>query len=107
MSWYESVAFCRWLSMQLGYKVRLPLEEEWERAARGTQSGPGPLKGHLLGGHGREYTWGSGYREGFANINEGYDNKGSHYLVMTTAVGIYPQGASQEGVLDLSSNIWE
>jgi formylglycine-generating enzyme required for sulfatase activity len=35
VNWYEAVAFSRWLSEQLGYSVRLPTEEEWERAARG------------------------------------------------------------------------
>ncbi len=49
-SWYEAVAFCRWLSAQQGAPVRLPTEGQWERAARGTE--------------GREYPWGDGYRPG-------------------------------------------
>lgn len=45
VSWYEAVAFVRWLSYQLGgayewraldrWVVRLPREDEWEMAARG------------------------------------------------------------------------
>jgi formylglycine-generating enzyme required for sulfatase activity len=32
---------------------------------------------------------------------------GEWYLEQTTAVGVYPQGASSEGVLDLVGNVWE
>ncbi|MEF8722048.1 MAG: SUMF1/EgtB/PvdO family nonheme iron enzyme [Candidatus Accumulibacter delftensis] len=37
VNWYEAVAFSRWLSAQLGHEVRLPTEEERERAARGRE----------------------------------------------------------------------
>jgi formylglycine-generating enzyme required for sulfatase activity len=93
VDWYEAVAFSRWLSAQLGYHVRLPSEEEWERAARGRD--------------GREYPWGKDYRTGYANIYEKNSNAGKWYLKQTTAVGVYPQGASGEGVLDLAGNVWE
>lgn len=93
VSWYEAMAFCAWLSHRLGFAVRLPAEEEWERAARGTD--------------GREYPWGNGYKAGFANINETYKKAGPHYLEQTSAVGIYPQGASAEGAMDLAGNVWE
>ncbi len=31
----DAMAYCRWLSGQIGQLVRLPTEAEWERAARG------------------------------------------------------------------------
>lgn len=34
VSWIEAMSFCRWLSNKLGFEVRLPLEKEWEYAAR-------------------------------------------------------------------------
>ena len=95
VDWYEAVAFCRWLSEMFAYEVRLPTEEEWERAARGVD--------------GREYPWGNGYESGRANIDEtpSWARVGEWYLQQTTAVGVYPHGASSEGVLDLSGNVWQ
>ncbi len=93
VDWYEAVAFTRWLSAQLRYEIRLPTEEEWERAARGRE--------------GREYPWGAEYESGRANIDESWDKAGPWNLAQTTAVGVYPHGASVEGVRDLSGNVWE
>jgi formylglycine-generating enzyme required for sulfatase activity len=93
VSWYEAMAFCRWLSGRLGYEIRLPTEWEWEKAARSTD--------------GHEYPWGEGYRPGFANVNETATKAGPTYLKQTTAVGLYPQGASPYGVEDLAGNVWE
>ncbi len=95
VSWHEAMAFCAWLSHRRGLAVRLPTEAEWERAARGTD--------------GREFPWGDGYQVGYANIRETWegDKVGPNYLQQTSAVGIYPQGASPEGVLDLAGNVWE
>jgi len=91
VSWYDTMAFCKWLTDKLGYEVRLPLEEEWEKSACGTD--------------GREYPWGNGYKVGYANVCELLF--AGTYLRKTTAVGIYPQGESPYRVADLSGNVWE
>lgn len=93
ISWYEAMAFCSWLSENSGRSVRLPKEVEWEKAARGTD--------------GRSYPWGEEYQEGAANIDETIKDAGSNYLEQTSAVGLYPQGGSPYGVLDMAGNLWE
>ncbi|MFN0104709.1 MAG: SUMF1/EgtB/PvdO family nonheme iron enzyme [Bryobacteraceae bacterium] len=93
VSWWEVMAFCRWLGTKLGYEVRLPTEWQWERAARGM--------------NGRAYPWGEDYVTGRANIDETWGEVGPHHLGRTSAVGIYPLGASAEGVMDLSGDVWE
>lgn len=92
VSWYDAVAFCRWLSACLSYEIRLPTDAEWEKAARGTD--------------GRQYPWGKWYLPGYANTNEQLNENGS-FLMQTSTVGIYPQGASPFGALDMSGNVWE
>lgn len=103
VSWYDAMAFCRWLSSKLGgesalekvleWKICLPTEQEWEKAARGTD--------------GRIYPWGDEYKAGYANIDERRLVVGGKYLGQTTPVGSYPQGASPYGVLDMCGNVWE
>lgn len=93
VNWYEAMAFCRWLSKKLDLDIRLPTEEQWEKAARGTD--------------GREYPWGDGYKMGYANIDETYGEAGIYNLEETSAVGIYPQGQSPYGLMDMSGNVWE
>jgi formylglycine-generating enzyme required for sulfatase activity len=109
VSWYEAVAFCRWLGARMqgasgkqqvwrddqlevleleagALQVRLPTEAEWERAARGTDV--------------REYPWGDEFDAGLCNVGE--TGIGS-----TSTVGIFPGGSSPCGALDMSGNVWE
>ncbi|WP_374474850.1 SUMF1/EgtB/PvdO family nonheme iron enzyme [Zoogloea sp.] len=101
VSWYEATAFCRWLDAQFktagllpeGWRVSLPTEEQWERAARGTD--------------GREYPWEGDFRSGLANIDETWDDVGPCNLGRTSPVGIYPDGQAPSGALDVAGNVWE
>ena len=88
------MAFCAWLSDRLGTAIQLPTEWQWQRAACSAQSS-------------FDYPWGADYQSGYANINETFSDAGPHYLQRTTAVGIYPQGDSLQGVSDLSGNVLE
>ena len=35
VSWYEALAFCRWLSHTSGNSITLPREDQWQYAAQG------------------------------------------------------------------------
>ncbi len=85
LNWYEAENYCKWLSEQTGYKIRLPTEAEWEKAARG---------GH----RGYEYPWGNDpVRSGLSRLKgplEAPDAVGN-----TTANGY--------GLYDMAYNIYE
>ena len=119
VSWYEALAYTRWLGNQLGgqipagYKVQLPNEPEWEKAARGgveiplqklIRSAAAGLSGaaalQLNPQDRRRYPWGNDPDANRAN----YDESG---IGTTSAVGCFLGGASEYGVEELSGNVWE
>lgn len=65
----------------------LPTDRQWERAARSTD--------------GRLYPWGQGID--LAKANFFYHGKAD----MTSPVGVFKAGRSEEGCLDLIGNVWE
>lgn len=87
VSWYDAMAYCRWLSDRLGYAVRLPAEWEWQQAATG-------------GKERRIYPWGQRWSSTSANTRESG-------LRGATAVGMYPHAESPVGALDMCGNVLE
>jgi iron(II)-dependent oxidoreductase len=115
VTWYEALAYCRWLGEKLlalskqqlaspgleegesafwrglaegRLRVGLPSEVEWEKAARGAE------------GEGRVYPWGDGFDAEKANV-------AATGLGASSAVGCFPGGASPYGLQDMSGNVWE
>jgi formylglycine-generating enzyme required for sulfatase activity/Cdc6-like AAA superfamily ATPase len=87
ISWYEAVAYCRWLSEQTSRPYRLPTEAEWEKAARGSA--------------GRIYPWGNAWDETKLNSEKGGPGR-------PTSVGEYsPEGDSPYGAADMAGNVFE
>jgi formylglycine-generating enzyme required for sulfatase activity len=89
VSWYDAIAFCRWLSDKLGFEVRLPTEFEWEKAARGMT--------------GWQYPYGDTFDALKGNTRE-------TGIWPTSMVGIFPQGDTphwEKPISDLSGNVWE
>ncbi|MBC6936737.1 MAG: DUF4062 domain-containing protein [Chloroflexi bacterium] len=107
VSWYQAVAYCRWLTAKydehglwntVGAQglaplhdnrrllIRLPTEAEWEKAARGTE--------------GLIYPYGNEFDPAKGNTSE-------TGIGQTSAVGLFPDGALPYGVLDMSGNVWE
>jgi formylglycine-generating enzyme required for sulfatase activity len=86
ISWKAALDYVAWLAQVTGEPWRLPTEEEWEKAARGT--------------NGRIYPWGDSWDRSRANTDESGPGD-------TTPVGSYPAGASPYGVLDMAGNVNE
>jgi formylglycine-generating enzyme required for sulfatase activity len=85
VTWQEAADYCRWLSGRLGVTVRLPVEAEWELAARGAE--------------GFKYPWGNEWDERAAATTE----TGGR----VRAVKSYPAGRSPFGAYDMAGNVWE
>jgi formylglycine-generating enzyme required for sulfatase activity len=80
------LCYCDWLSRETGLRYRLPTEAEWEKAARGPD--------------GRAHPWGDVFDPRRANTREAGIGE-------TTPVGVFPDGASPYGALDMAGNVEE
>jgi formylglycine-generating enzyme required for sulfatase activity len=84
---HDALAYCRWLSEATGQPITLPSEAEWEKAARGADDT-------------RAYPWGDDFDAARCNVDESG-------FAGTTPVGIFLDGASPYGCLDMAGNVWE
>ena len=82
----DAEAYAAWLSVVTGKSWRLPSEQEWEKAARGTD-------GHY-------FPWGDDFDPARLNSHDAgpFD---------TVPVGGYPGGASPFGLLDAAGQVFE
>jgi len=77
VNYIDATAFAAWK------KRRLPTEQEWEKASRGTG--------------GLRWPWGNIFDKSKANVGR----------PGTTPVGAYPDGCNAYGLCDMAGNVWE
>lgn len=85
VSYDDAAAYCAWRGRRAGRLYRLPAEEEWEKAARGTG--------------GRIFPWGDHWD--VSRLNSG------GRFGTTTPVREFPPGRSPYGAYDMAGNVFE
>ncbi len=122
ITWYEALAFARWLTdisraegwLHATSEIRLPSEAEWEKAARGgieipkkaifaglkQIAGPPASAIHTNSSPERDYPWDGEADGNLAN----FDKSGVH---STSSVGCFAEGRSPYGCQEMSGNVWE
>ena len=85
VNWYEAMAYAAWLAQVTGRPYHLPSEAEWEWAARRAT---------------RRYPWPGDWDPDRCNWSGSRLNRPS-------PVGVFPHGATPDGLHDLAGNVYE
>lgn len=89
VSWYEAMAFTRWLSRRTGENIQLPTERQWQYAAQSEDN--------------RQFPWGTSWNPDRCNCSTG-----TTISQETTPVTKYENiGNSPFEVVDMIGNVWE
>lgn len=88
VDWHGAMAYCDWLSRVDGGAWRLPMQLEWEKAARGVD--------------GRYYPWGDHLDPTWCCMRDSHGDR-----MLLAAVDSYPEDESPYGVRGLGGNVMD
>jgi len=111
VTWEDVLVYCNWLTEALRawdytpeplktlltekrWVITLPSEAEWEKAACSV------LSEAECSRRGRLFAWGDDFDADKANVNDAH-------IGNTSSVGCFQNGATPEGLLDMTGNVWE
>ena len=86
VSWYDARAYARWFSAREGLPAELPIEDQWEKAARGVD--------------GRRFPWGDAFDASLAKIASSRPG-----LPKIEPIGSFPRDRSVYGVRDMAGSM--